>query len=126
MSLLTGVNRMKRAVYLTVVIIPVMLLFVSSVYGGWKNIIVTNQIKATEYISQLQKGANPNKLSRPAVRRVDKASAKAANREVKEAMDEAENLARAGKHHLIKTPEFRAIASDEMYQQLQKKSLNNR
>ena len=50
---------MKRITYLSLLIIPIVLLFGSSVYGGWKNKVVSNQVKAAEYIIKLQKGVNP-------------------------------------------------------------------
>ena len=112
---------MKRITYLSLLIIPIVLLFGGSVYGGWKNKVVSNQVRAAEYIIELQKGVNPGKLERPAIRRDEKASAKAANREVKEAMDRAEKIARSGKHQLIENPQFKAIVSDKAYEQAEKK-----
>lgn len=112
---------MKKTAYLSLLIIPIVLLFGSSVYGGWKNKVALNQVKAAEYIMKLQKGVNPSKLERPTLRRGTKAKANAANREIREAMDEAEKLARAGKYRLIKTPQFKAIVSDEGYEQAEKK-----
>ena len=116
---------MKRTTYLSLLIIPIVLLLGSSVYGGWKNKVVSNQVKAAEYIIKLQKGVNPGKLKRPTIRRDQKPSAKAANREVKEAMDRAEKLARSGKHQLIESPQFKAIISDEGYKQAEKKHKKN-
>lgn len=112
---------MKRITYLSLLIIPVVLLFGGSVYGGWKSKVVSNQVKAAEYIIKLQKGVNPAKLQRPKIRRDEKASAKSANREVKEAMDRAEKLARSGKYESIESPSFKAIVSDEAYKQAEKK-----
>lgn len=112
---------MKKITYLSLLIVPIVLLFGSSVYGGWKNKVVSNQVKAAEYIIKLKKGVNPSKLKRPTIRRGEKARAKAANREVKEAMDRAEKLARSGKHKLIEAPQFKAIVSDEAYGQAEKK-----
>ena len=112
---------MKRSVYLSLLVIAIVLIFGSSVYGGWKNKVVINQVKAAEYITKLQNGANPNKLSRPSIRRGDNAKSKAANREIREEMDHAEKLARAGKQHLIEPPEFKDVVSDEGYQQVKKK-----
>jgi len=37
----------------------------SSVYGGTRNIIIKNQLKAQEYITQIKAGADPNSLTRP-------------------------------------------------------------
>lgn len=111
---------MKRTIFVSMLIIPVVLLFGSSVYGGWKQKVARNQIKATEYITVLQKGADPDKIARPSIRRDQKPRAKAANREVKEAMERAEKLARAGMHRRIENPVFTPIVSDEGYQQLKK------
>ncbi len=86
---------------------------------AWKNKIVTNQLKAAEYIVKLKNGANPDKLQRPRIRRDEKAKAKAANQELRAAMDEAERLARAGKHALIQAPKFRRIVSEEQYQKME-------
>ena len=112
---------MKRTAFLSLLIIPIVLLFGSSVYGGWKNKVALNQVKAADYIFKLQKGVNPSKLTRPTLRRGDKAKAKAANREIREAMGQAEKLARAGKYRLIETPQFKPIVSDEGYNQAEKK-----
>ncbi len=110
---------MKRLTQITLLLISLMLVMASPSFA-WKNKIVTNQFKAADYISQLQKGANPDKLKRPTIRRDEKASAKAANRELRDAMDEAEKLARTGKHELIKPPKFRRIVSEEQYQEIEK------
>lgn len=112
---------MKRSVYLSWIIILVVLFFGSSVYGGWKNKVAANQVKAAEYIIKLKNGANPATLKRPIIRRAEKARANSANRAIREAMEQAEKLARAGKTKLIKNPEFKALVSDEEYQQLEKK-----
>lgn len=112
---------MQRTQYLSLLIISIVLLFGNSVYGGWKNKVVSNQVKAAEYIVQLQKGVNPAQLERPPIRRDEKPSAKAANREVKEAMDRAEKLARSGKYKSIESPSFKAIVSDEAYKNAEKK-----
>ena len=87
---------------------------------AWKSKIVNNQFKAADYIVKLQNGANPDKLQRPTLRRDEKAKAKAANRELRDAMDEAERLARAGKHDQIKPPTFRRIVSEEQYREIEK------
>lgn len=112
---------MKKTTYLSLLIIPVILLFGSSVYGGWKNKVVSNQVEAAQYIIKLQNGVNPGKLQRPKIRRDEKASAKAANREVKEAMDRAEKLARSGKYKSIESPSFKAVVSDEAYKEAENK-----
>lgn len=87
---------------------------------AWKNKIVNNQFKAADYIVKLKNGAHPDKLQRPTIRRDEKVKAKAANRELRDAMDEAERLARAGKHDQIKPPKFRRIVSEEQYQAIEK------
>jgi hypothetical protein len=78
----------------------------SPVYSGYQGKITRNQIRAKEYIGQLKAGANPNTLERPQLRRDKKTKMKRSRREIIGAMDEAEALARAGNHNLIKEPEF--------------------
>ena len=78
----------------------------SSVYGGTKDIIIKNELKAQEYITQLKAGADPNSLTRPRLRRHHKWRVKRSARELKKDMDAAEALARAGKHHLIQEPDY--------------------
>jgi len=84
----------------------VLLFLITPVYGGWKEVVTKNQIKATEYISQLKSGADPDSLTRPKLKRGNKAKSKKSHREILKAMDEAETLARSGKHDLIEKPEF--------------------
>lgn len=116
---------MKKTAYLLLLLIPIVLLFGSSVYGGWKNKVALNQVKAASYIMALQKGVNPSKLERPTLRRGENAKAKAANREIREAVGRAEKLARSGKHKLIEGPRFKAIVSDEGYKQAEGKYRKN-
>ena len=78
----------------------------SPVYGGYEAKITQNQIRAKEYIAQLQTCADPNTLTRPQLRRDKKTKMKRSVREINKAMDEAEALARAGECYLIKEPEF--------------------
>lgn len=90
--------------------------------AGWKEKIAENQMKALQYISQLKEGANPDTISRPIMRRDDKYSAKKANSEIRDAMTEAENLARQGKNKSIKIPDFETkLLTDEGYIELKKK-----
>jgi len=94
---------------------------VGTVYGGWKDKIAKNQIRVKEYIIALQKGADPDKISRPDLRRDEKSRAKAVNRELRETMIKAEKLARNGKASLIKEPTFSyQIVSKEYYEKLEK------
>jgi hypothetical protein len=78
----------------------------SPVHAGYQGKITQNQIRAKEYIAQLQAGANPNTLERPQLRRDKKTKMKRSRREIIAAMDEAEALARVGKQRLIKEPKF--------------------
>ena len=109
---------MKRIFQVLLILIFVVLL--SNPAFGWKSKIVKNQFRAAEYIVKLQNGANPDTLARPSIRRDEKAVAKAANRELREAMDEAERLARQGKYKQIKSPSFRRVVSEEKYLQIEK------
>lgn len=89
-------------------------------FADWKTKIVNNQIKVMNYISQLQKGADPNNITRPTLRHDKKYKASLANKELREAMDEAEALARAGKHDQIKDPVFGTqLVSEERFKHLQ-------
>jgi len=90
-----------------IIILALTLLSSLPSYAGWKDKIVENQTKAINYISALQAGEDPDKLERPILRRDKKTKVNLANREIRKAMDEAEKLARAGKHQLIKLPEFK-------------------
>ena len=78
----------------------------SPLYGGYEGKITQNQIRAKEYIARLQACEDPNNLTRPQLRRDKKTKMKRSRREIIEAMDEAEALARDGKCHLIKEPQF--------------------
>lgn len=109
---------MKRITTGLLVLITALLLSLPAY--AWKNKIVNNQIKAADYIVKLKNGANPDKLQRPRIRRDEKAAAKAANQELHAAMDEAERLARAGRHDQIQPPKFRRIVSEEQYQKVEK------
>jgi len=95
--------------------------FCTPAFAGWKEKIAENQMRAIQYITQLKNGANPDTISRPTLRRDDKYSAKKANSEIRDAMTEAENLARQGKNKSIKVPDFEKLLSDEGYMELKKK-----
>lgn len=112
-----------KKMFKILVVFGVIFQFLSSpVYANWKEKITNNQLKAKEYISQLKAGANPDSLTRPHLRRVDKYKVKQSNKEIKKAMDEAEALARAGKHDLIMEPEFAIQGiSEERAKELQNK-----
>ncbi len=72
-----------------------------SAYADWKNIVAVNEKKAAEYISLLKAGADPGSIERPNMRHTDKFQAKKQQRRFYQAMDEAEELARAGRHEQI-------------------------
>ena len=75
-------------------------------YAGYLGKITQNQIRAKEYIEQLQNCTPPDELTRPTLRRDKNSKMKRSVREINKAMDEAETLAQAGKCNLIKQPEF--------------------
>lgn len=79
-------------------------LLASTVDGGTKNPISKNQLKAEWYISELKTGANPDSLKRPVILRQGEYKSRERRQELYDAMDEAEDLARAGKRHLIQEP----------------------
>lgn len=91
----------------------------SPLYAGWKEKVMSNQILASEYIQTLQAGADPAKVERPHLRRIDNYRAKQARAEIVKAMEDAEKLARAGNHQLIELPEFSfKPLSEEKYNEL--------
>lgn len=97
------------------------LLLTSPAFGGWKDKIVFNQFKALEYIEKLQNGADPDIIERPYLRYDERAKANSANKEIRAAMERAEELARQGRHDLIEIPEFEAdLVSNEYREQLNK------
>ena len=103
------------------IIVGIIFTFTSPAQAYWKNKIVKNQIKAIEYIQELKKGADPDEITRPTLRRDRKARAQAPNRELKAAMAKAERYARAGKHDRIEIPEFKhKIVSERRYKELQR------
>jgi hypothetical protein len=127
LSILISIERnkkmknMKRIAYLTLLVLSVVFVLNNSALAGWKEKIANNQIKVAEYIMQLKNGASPDNVPRPTLRREDKYKAKIANKELRQAMDEAEQLAREGKNALIKPPSFTRLVSEETYQDLEKK-----
>ena len=98
---------MKTILGWVIVLMVVLQVSLSSVYGAPKHKITNNQLKAKEYIAQLRAGAKPENLTRPHLRRSDKYKSKQSNKEIREAMTRAEDLARAGKSNLIQEPVFR-------------------
>jgi hypothetical protein len=101
----------------------VIFFFLSSpLYAGWKEKVTSNQILASEYIQKLKSGADPARIERPHLRRIDNFRAKQARSEIIKAMEKAEKLARAGKHQLIEQPEFTfKPLSEEKYNELRDK-----
>jgi len=97
---------MKKLLKLLIAIGIIFNFLTLPVHAGWKETVTNNQMKATEYITQLKDGANPDSLTRPTLRRKNHFKAKRSYREVNEAMDDAEALARAGKADQIEEPEF--------------------
>ncbi len=78
----------------------------SSAYVGTKDIIIKNELKEQEYLTQLKAGADPNRLKRPRLKRHHKWRVKRSARELRKVMDVAEVLVRTGKQHLIQEPEY--------------------
>lgn len=97
---------MKTVLRWLAVVVTIIPLLSLPAYAGWKAKVTKNQEVASAYIMQLKSGKDPDKLIRPHLRRSDKYKAKQSQKEIKKAMDEAEAQARAGKHKLIKEPEF--------------------
>jgi hypothetical protein len=110
---------MKSIICQFLAVIAMFLFLSSPLYAGWKEKVTSNQILASEYIQKLQAGADPAKVERPHLRRIDNYKAKQARSEIIKAMDNAEKLARAGKHQLIELPEFSfKPLSEEKYNEL--------
>ncbi len=104
-------------------ITALVLMLCSPAFAGWKEKIIQNQIKAQHYIEQLKAGANLEELERPYLRYDKKAKASAANKEIRIAIQKAEDLARKGDTDKILIPEFRfKLVSDEYRQNIQKRS----
>lgn len=102
------------------VILGISVVLSSPAQAGWKDKIVKNQFKAVDYIESLKSGADPDRISRPDMRRDEKARASAANREIRQAMSEAERLARQGRHDLIEIPVWQyELVSDGYRKDLQ-------
>jgi hypothetical protein len=97
----TGERTMKTVLRWLVVVGVILQFLTPSAYAGWKNIVGDNEKKAAEYISQLKAGAVPGSIERPSMRHTDKFQAKKQQRRFNQAMDEAEKLARAGRHEQI-------------------------
>ena len=72
----------------------------------WKEKISRNQVKVAEYVAQLKNGADPDALQRPHLRTDQQYQAKQANKEMRRIMDEAEALARQGRHQEIELPAY--------------------
>ncbi len=101
-----GRNIMKTSLKLLIIVGIIFQLLSSQVYGGVRERITKNQLRAKEYILQLKNGADPDKLKRPYLRRHNKWKVKKSRREIKRAMDRAEALARAGKRRFIRIPDY--------------------
>lgn len=90
----------------TVVASILLLVVASTAFGGWKADVTTNQLRAKQYIAKLKAGEYPDSLTRPRLKRNKTWKSKQSRKEILEAMNEAEALARAGKPHLIEEPVF--------------------
>ena len=113
---------MRRTFLAVLVLIAVLLWSNSLALAAWKVKVTSNQVKARAYIEHLMNGADPEELERPHIRYDEKFQAKRANREISQAMDQAEELARAGKHEEIVMPVFKAYLTQERYLELLEES----
>lgn len=79
------------------------------VYGNgfWKNKMAISERNVAEYIQQLKDGAKPGSLKRPELRHDKEYQAEVYTKELNEAMDEAERLARQGRNDEIPELELR-------------------
>lgn len=73
----------------------------------WKAKVAINEKNAAEYIEKLKSGADPDSVRRPTMRFIEKIQAKNEQKRFHQAMDEAEELARAGKPELIQDLELK-------------------
>lgn len=110
---------MRRLFVTGCMLFALLLLGSSWAMAGWKEKVTRNQIKAREYIEQLMNGADPESVERPHIRYDEKYQVKRANREIRQAMDQAEEMAREGKHDQITMPEFKTFMSEERFYELQ-------
>jgi hypothetical protein len=96
---------MKKIItYLVVCLLSLCL--VSPAFGFWKEKITRNQVSVIKYVTKLQEGAEPQMVERPGLRRDNNYKVKQSVKELRAIMDEAEELAKAGKHEQIKDPVF--------------------
>lgn len=82
--------------------------------AGWQSDIATNQTRATSYISELQVNRN---AKRPQLIVNNGWQSQRSLGEISAAMDQAEQLARAGRPDLIKVPQFQYGAEKNMRKQ---------
>lgn len=112
---------MKKYLSQLLAVAAAVLILAAPLYAAWKEKVTRNQLKAREYIQKLMDGADPAEVQRPHLRYDDNFEAKRSLKEVVRAMDEAEELARAGKHQLIEQPEFHYKGiPEERYEELQR------
>lgn len=76
-------------------------------HAWWKAKVAINEKNAAEYIEKLKSGADPDSVRRPTMRFIEKIQAKNEQKRFFKAMDEAEALARAGKHEEIRELELK-------------------
>lgn len=83
-------------------------------HAFWKHKVAVNERNAAEYIEKLQGGADPGRIERPEMRFISHYQAMQEQDRFINAMDEAEALAREGKHELIPDLElnFQSLRKD--------------
>jgi 1,2-phenylacetyl-CoA epoxidase catalytic subunit len=98
----TGDEAMTRFLcWLIAVGVAVQLFMPSAFAARWEIKSARNEMKVAEYINQLRDGVNPGSLDRPTLRFISNYQAKQRRKVLIQAMEEAETLARAGKHKQI-------------------------
>lgn len=75
-------------------------------HAYWKDRVAINEKNAAEYIARLKAGADPDYVKRPAMRFGKEYQAKKEQKRFQQAMDEAEELSRAGRAREIKELEL--------------------
>lgn len=91
---------------LAVAMVFQLLQFFPGTAGAYDEEENTNQLRAHEYILQLKSGKEPDTIERPVLKKARTREAKIRRRRMLQAMDQAEDLARAGNSNLIEDPSW--------------------
>ena len=97
----------------------ILLVSILPAHAYWKHKVAVNERMAEEYIEKLQAGADPKEVERPTMRFISHYQAMQEQDRLINAMDEAEALAKEGKHELIPEIElkFQNLEKDPVVQE---------